>query len=107
MFTADLLRRLRNDLPMSVTISALGREGPPSKMRDGRFVFLCPACGDMLVAVNPRNNLAHCFGCGKNFNNIDLLLACDYNFADAVALLELWLHLHQTKRSTRTTTEAK
>jgi len=104
---SDLLRRLRNDLPMSVTISTLGREGPPSKMRDGRFVFLCPSCGDMLVAVNPRNNLAHCFGCGKNFNNIDLLLALDYSFADAVALLELWLHLHQTKRSTRSTTPPK
>jgi DNA primase len=100
MFPADLLRRLRNDLPMSVTISALGREGPPSKMRDGRFVFLCPQCNEMLVYVNPRNNLAHCFACRKNFNNIDLLLALDYSFADAVALLELWLHLYQTKRST-------
>jgi DNA primase len=107
MFPADRLRRLRNDLPMSVTISALGREGPPSKMRDGRFVFLCPSCGDMLVSVNPRNNLAHCFGCGKNFNNIDLLLALDYSFADAVALLELGLHRHQTKRSTRSTTPPK
>lgn len=28
MFTTDLLRRLRNDLPMSVTIAALGRRGP-------------------------------------------------------------------------------
>ena len=107
MVPSDLLRRLRNDLPMSVTISALGREGPPSKMRDGRFVFLCPSCGDMLAYVNPRNNLAHCFGCRKNWNNIDLLLACDYNFADAVALLELWLHLHQTKRSTHSTTASK
>lgn len=107
MVSADLLRRLRNDLPMSVTISALGREGPPSKLRDGRFVFLCPHCNEMLAYVNPRNNLAHCFGCGKNFNNIDLLLALDYDFADAVALLELWLHLHQTKRSTRSTTAPK
>ncbi|MBA4192845.1 MAG: hypothetical protein C0467_33200 [Planctomycetaceae bacterium] len=104
MFQADLLRRLRSDLPISVTISALGPEGPSSKMRDGRFVFVCPSCGDMLVAVNSRNNLAHCFGCCKNFNNIDLLLACDYNFADAVALLELGLHLYQTKRSTHSTT---
>jgi len=47
----------------------------------------------MLVYINPRNNLAHCFHCQRNWNNIDLLLACDYNFADAVALLELWLHL--------------
>ncbi|MBA4191278.1 MAG: hypothetical protein C0467_25125 [Planctomycetaceae bacterium] len=76
-------------------------------MRDGRFVFLRPHCNEMLVYVNPRNNLAHCFACRKNFNNLDLLLALDYSFTDAVALLELWLHLHQTKRSTRTTTEAK
>jgi DNA primase len=100
MVPPDLLRRLRNDLPMSVTITSLGREGPPSKMRDGRFVFLCPYCGDLLVAVNPRNNLAHCLGCGNNFNNIDHLLSLDYDFADAVARLELWLHLHQSKRST-------
>ena len=43
MITADLLRRLRNDLPMPVTIAALGREGPPSKMSEGYFRFLCPA----------------------------------------------------------------
>ena len=61
MFPAELLRRLRNDLPMAVTIAALARDGPPSKIRDGRFVFLCPACGEMLVAVYPRNNLAQLF----------------------------------------------
>ena len=27
MISAELLRRLRNDLPMPVTIAALGREG--------------------------------------------------------------------------------
>jgi hypothetical protein len=31
MITDELLRRLRNDLPMPVTIAALGRDGPPSK----------------------------------------------------------------------------
>jgi len=107
MVPSDLLRRLRNDLPMSVTISSLGREGPPSKMRDGRFVFLCPSCGDMLAYVNPRNNLAHCFGCRKNLNNIDLLLSLDYNFADAVALLEHLLREYQSRRSKRSTTEAR
>ena len=98
MFPADLLRRLRNDLPMRVTIAALGRQGPPSKMREGRFVFLCPWCGEMLVAVNPHNNLAHCFGCERNFNNIDLLLACDYDFPSAVARLERWLTQYQAQR---------
>jgi len=69
------------------------------------FVFLCPACSEMLVAVNPRNNLAHCFHCQKNWNNIDLLLACDYNFADAVALLESWLRLYQTQGSENRATD--
>jgi len=75
MIDKDLLRRLRNELPMAVTIAALGRDGPPSKLRDGRFCFLCPRCGEMLVYVNPRNNLAHCFHCNANLNNIDLLRA--------------------------------
>ena len=65
MASPELLRRIRNDLPMAVTIAALGREGPPSKLRDGRFVFLCPRCGELLAAINPRNNLAHCFACQK------------------------------------------
>ena len=76
-------------------------------MRDGRFVFLCPWCGEMLVAVNPRNNLAHCFGCGKNFNNIDLLLACDYDFRSAVAHLEVWLDEYRSKRSRNRTGDPK
>ncbi len=99
MYPADRLRRVRNELPMWAVIAALDRDGPPSKVRDGRFVFLCPWCGEMLAAVNPRNNLAHCFGCARNFNNIDLLLACDYDFPSAVAHLEGWLDQYQAQRS--------
>jgi hypothetical protein len=94
---ADRLRRIRNDLPMAVTIAALGRDGPPSKVRDGRFCFLCPRCREMLAYVNPRNNLAHCFACGKNLNNIDLLRASGYDFPVAVALLERWLERHESR----------
>ena len=107
MFSADLLRRVRNDLPMWAVIAALDRDGPPSKVRDGRFVFLCPSCGEMLVAVNPRNNLAHCFGCGRNFNTIDLMLACGHDFRSAVAHLEDWLDQYLSKRSRNTATDPK
>ena len=79
MISKDLLRRLRNDLPMPVTIAALGREGPPSKMSEGYFRFLCPHCGEMRATVNPRNNLAHCFCCQKNLNNIDLSITLGYD----------------------------
>jgi DNA primase len=95
MITKDLLRRIRNDLPMPVTIAALGPDGPPAKRREGHFCFLCPRCGEMLATVNPRNNLAHCFGCSTNLNNIDLLLILGYDFKSAVAILERWLKRHE------------
>jgi hypothetical protein len=98
MIDPDLLRRLRNDLPMPAAIAALGREGPPAKMSEGYFRFLCPHCGEMRATLNPRNNLAHCFYCSKNINNIDLLIQLDYTFRDAVALLERMLNEHQAKQ---------
>jgi DNA primase len=95
MITADLLRRLRNDLPMPVTIAALGRDAPPSKMSEGYFRFLCPRCGEMLATVNPRNNLAHCFSCNTNLNNIDLLITLGYDFRTAVAVLDRLLQRYE------------
>ena len=103
MITKDLLRRLRNDLPMPVTIAALGRQGPPAKMSEGYFRFLCPRCGEMRATVNPRNNLAHCFCCQKNLNNIDLLIILGYDFQSAVALLEGWLNQYQAQQAHKQT----
>lgn len=102
MISAELLRRIRNDLPMAVAIAALGRDGPPSKVRDGRFVFLCPGCGEMLAYVNPRTNLAHCFACHVNLNTIDLLRALGHDFRSAVAVLERLLARHEAGRPQRT-----
>ncbi len=53
MIAKDLLRRLRNDLPMPVAIAALGRQGPPSKISEGYFRFLCPHCGEMRATSTP------------------------------------------------------
>ncbi len=102
MIPADLLRRIRNDLPMPVAIAALGREGPPAKMSEGYFRFLCPRCGEMRATVNPRNNLAHCFCCKKNLNTIDLLITEGYDFLSAVALLKRWLDEYQAKQARKT-----
>ncbi len=107
MISTELLRRIRNDLPMKVTIAALGRDGPPTKLRDGRYFFLCPHCGEMQAAVNPRNNLAHCFSCQKNLNNIDLLMRLGYDFASVVAILERWLNEYESRRPKNKTVEAK
>ena len=62
----------------------------------------CLSCGMLLVGelratVNRRTNLAHCFCCGSNFNNIDLLMSLDYDFLSAVELLEHWLRGHQRR----------
>jgi DNA primase len=95
MFPPELLRQIRNDLPMSVTIATLGPDGPPAKMVEGYFRFLCPKCGEMRATVNPRNNYSHCFTCQQNLNNIDLLLTMGYDFSTAVEILARWLRKHQ------------
>ena len=83
---------------MKLTIVRLGRHGPPSKQSDGYFRFLCPNCQELRATVNPRNNLAHCFSCGENFNNIDLLMTQGYDFVPAVEILEQWLRQYQKDR---------
>ncbi len=99
MIPANLLRRIRNDLPLPVTIAALGNDAPPSKVSEGYLRFLCPNCREMKATVNPRTNLAHCFCCGLNFNNIDLLIQLGYDFRSAARLLEQWLLRYQTQEA--------
>ena len=68
MITKELLRAIRNDLPMKLTIIRLGRFGPIAKQSDGYFRFQCPHCSELRATVNPSNNLAHCFCCVKNLS---------------------------------------
>jgi len=91
MITKDLLRAIRNELPMKLTIVRLGRHGPVAKQSDGYFRFQCPRCSELRATVNPRNNLAHCFSCGENFNNIDLMMIQGLDFLPAVDILKNWL----------------
>ena len=61
----------------------------PHKRREGRFVFLCPLCGEFLTATNPRTNLGRCFVCERNFNPIDLVMVIQgVDFVTAVHYLE-------------------
>ena len=82
---------------MTVTIAALGRDGPVGKWSAGRFRFLCPHCGEMQADVNSRNNLAHCFNCSRNINNIDLLIKLGYDFRCAVQILTRWLERYESR----------
>jgi DNA primase len=103
MIDKELLRRIRNDLPMPVVIAALGDDGPPNKRSGGHYRFLCPGCGDTQATVNPRNNLAHCFNCQKNLNNIDLLMLLGYDFKTAVTVLQRLLDRYDAMQSKRNT----
>ena len=98
IITRELLHSLRNDLPLAVVLRQLGPKAPTYKFDADRLRFICPHCGEFLAVVNPRNNLAHCFWCRKNINNIDLLMKTGYAFLDAVALLREWLRLYRTGR---------
>ena len=100
MITKELLRAIRNDLPMRLTIVRLGRFGPIAKQSDGYFRFQCPGCSELRATVNPKNNLAHCFSCGENYNNIDLLMIQGHAFLPAVDILKNWLeeYLHDLGR---------
>jgi DNA primase len=99
MIDAELLRRIRNDLLMPVANVALGRMGPPSKWSEGYFRFLCPTCGELRATVNPRNNLAHCFCCQRNLNNIELMMTLGYDFRSAVEILAAWLDQHVARQA--------
>jgi hypothetical protein len=101
MISPEKLRSIRNDLPMDITIARLGAHAPPAKMIEGYFRFLCPHCGELQATVNPKNNLAHCFCCEKNLNNIDLLIELGYDFRAAVALLDQWLSQQQRNPASR------
>ena len=91
MITKELLRAIRNDLRKKIAIARLGQHGSISKYSDGYNRFQCPYCGELRSIVNPSNNLAQCFSCGKNFNNIDLLMIQGHDFLPAVSILEKWL----------------
>lgn len=106
MITKDLLRAIRNDLPMKLTITRLGQHGPLSKQSDGYFRFQCPRCSELRATVNARNNLAHCFSCGENFNNIDLMIIQGHDFLPAVEILKGWLTEYQRDLG-RSNTEAQ
>lgn len=93
--TKELLRAIRNDLPMKLTVVRLDTHGPISKQSDGYFRFQCPSCKELRATVNPKNNLAHCFGCGENYNNIDLMMMQGHDFLPAVDILSNWLEQYR------------
>jgi len=86
-YSKEELRRLRNDIPITILIADI--LGLPSKISENYFRFLCPICSEFITATNPKTNLARCFRCEKNFNPIDMtMIVKHYNFREAVEFLD-------------------
>lgn len=86
-FSHEELYALRNQIPVAALIEK--GLGMPSRTSEGVFRFLCPLCHEFNTAVNPKTNLARCFGCGRNFNTIDLvMLVKKTNFVNTISFLE-------------------
>lgn len=85
-YTRQHLFTLRNHIPIDRLIEALS---VPSKVQEGYYRFLCPACNEFNTGINPKTNLARCFSCRKNFNTIDFVMTVKkLSFLDSVAYLE-------------------
>ena len=85
-YSKEELRRLRNEIPITILIADILEL--PSKISENYFRFLCPICSEFITATNPKTNLARCFRCEKNFNPIDMtMIVKHYNFREAVEFL--------------------
>jgi len=80
---------------MKLTIVRLGQHGPIAKQSDGYIRFACSSCKELRATVNPKNNLAHCFSCDGNYNNIDLMMTQGHDILPAVDILNNWLECYQ------------
>ncbi|MBW2097050.1 MAG: DNA primase [Deltaproteobacteria bacterium] len=86
-FSHEELYALRNQIPVAILIEKV--LGIPTRTSEGVFRFLCPLCNGYNTAVNPKTNLARCFGCQKNFNTIDLVMVVKKtNFVNTIRFLE-------------------
>jgi len=86
-YSANFLRRLRNDIPIDEVIVNLLNLQVRNHQKILRF--RCPLCYNFHTATNHKTNLARCFDCQKNFNPIDLVMTvAKCNFVDAVQFLE-------------------
>lgn len=85
-FPRHLLYRVRNEIPLDHLIAVHLKW--PGKRREGRFLFVCPNCGESQTSVNPKTNLGRCFRCEENLNTIDfVMLTSERDFVQAVEFL--------------------
>jgi DNA primase len=85
-YSKELLRSLRNEIPIATVISQLLEIH--HKVSEGYFRFLCPICSEFDTATSQKTNLARCFRCEKNLNPIEMVMEVKHvGFVDAVEYL--------------------
>ncbi len=99
MYSNHILRSIQNELPLDFVIKQLDGMAPYSKYIEGYLRFECPHCHQLRATVNPKNNLAHCFCCQNNINNIDLMIMIKigYDFKQAINILKKWMRQYNSK----------
>jgi len=91
-FSAQELQKLRNFIPIVFIILEILMI--PSKVSEGYFRFLCPLCSEFTTAISQENNLARCFRCQKQFNPIELVMACKKtDFVESVKFLQKYQNI--------------
>ena len=86
-YPKELLRMLRNEIPIAILISDLLKL--ENKVSEGYFRFLCPICSGFNTATSQKTNLARCFRCEKNFNPIDMVMQVNrVGFVNAIEYLD-------------------
>lgn len=86
-YSDELLRKLRNDIPITNLIADILEM--PNKISEGQFRFLCPICNEFQTATNAKTNLCRCFKCETNFNPIEIVMAEKrMGFVDSVEFLK-------------------
>lgn len=89
-FSSEELRALRNDVAIRTVIGRVLEL--PAKEAEGEFRFLCPLCSEFQTGTHPKENLARCFRCQRNFNTIELIMAArQLDFVSSVKLLQKYL----------------
>ena len=86
-YSADFLRKLRNQIPINAVICDL--LNLEVRIEQQILRFRCPLCYNFHTATNYNTNLARCFDCCKNFNPIDMVMTgANCGFLDAVKILK-------------------
>jgi len=86
-FSSKELHSLRNNIPIDTVIKNV--LDIPWRISGECLRFLCPLCNEFNTAVNPKTNLARCFGCKTNFNTIDLvMLITQSDFVHSIRFLK-------------------